>query len=231
MRSDSKLLPGSAAVETIFRDAGKDLTAGQLLQLEEFVRVLLAWNTKVNLISRKDEEHIWRNHILHSLSAVLLCELPSHGTYLDIGTGGGLPGLPLAILLPQAEFVLCDSITKKMNAVRNMTEVLGLGNVRCIISRVEELGRENNWRESFDVVLARAVTRLPDLVRWSSPLLLSRPASRLIVWKGGDTTEEETEAHRVPTVREVTITGFERFADPYFFEQGKKIITVRFKIL
>jgi 16S rRNA (guanine527-N7)-methyltransferase len=227
--SDSPAHTGSAYVADVLRTAGIVVTAQQSEQLEAHAAMLLEWNAKVNLISRKDVEHVWRNHILHSLAALAIAHLPDGGIVLDLGTGGGLPGLPLAIMLPRARFVLCDSIVKKIAAVRAMADALGLPHTECIVARAEDLSRDPARAASFDVVLARAVTRLPDLVRWSRPLLKRRPDARLIAWKGGDVAAEVSEALRIAGVDSINVEGFDSIAEPYFVAQDKKIITVEFR--
>jgi 16S rRNA (guanine527-N7)-methyltransferase len=220
---------GPEAVAGILRAAGCPVSAEQTALLAAHASLLLEWNGKLNLISRKDADHLWRNHILHSLAVLVLERLPDKGTIMDLGTGGGLPGLPLAIMLPRARFVLCDSIAKKIRAVQSMAESLGLRNVECLTSRVEDLHRDT-YARGFDAVLARAVTRLPDLVSWASPLLRPAESSRLIVWKGGDVGEEIREARDIAGVREIAVTSFERVGVPYYVEQEKMILTVSFDL-
>jgi 16S rRNA (guanine527-N7)-methyltransferase len=166
-----------------------DEEAGRRLQ--EYVQRLLEWNRKVNLVSRKDEENIWGAHILHSLSLLFVVDLAQGLSVLDLGTGGGLPGVPLAIVRPDLRFTLLDSTRKKVAAVEEMVEGLGLGNVRVEWKRAEDLAHGVR----FDVVVARGVAPLSDLVTWSVRLLDSRsPAGELICYKGGDLAEEIRDA-------------------------------------
>jgi 16S rRNA (guanine527-N7)-methyltransferase len=219
---------GSAYVDRMLRAAGIHANEHQRALWDALVATLLEWNARVNLISRKDVDQVWRNHILHSLAVLAIAPLPAHGRILDLGTGGGLPGVPLAIMLPEARFVLCDSIGKKVNAVRAMTEALALPNTECVTARAEELADSAAYRASFDVVLARAVTRLPILAQWARPLLKREPGALLIAWKGGDLTDELEQTRRVPGVRSVATRGFERLPEPYFETQEKHLIIVEF---
>lgn len=206
---------------------GHPPTAEQAAQLERFVAMLRDWNTRVNLVSRKDEDAIWRSHVLHSLAALTLPELPPEGRFLDIGTGGGFPGLPLAIMLPRASFTLCDSIGKKIRAVEDMAAQLGLERVRCVHSRVEDLPGAHGG-EGVDVVLARAVTRLDTLAGYARPLLDWRGPRLLLVWKGGDITAETEAARQVSGVARIDVQPIEMPGESYFLEEDKKLAKVWF---
>jgi 16S rRNA (guanine527-N7)-methyltransferase len=175
--------------------------------LRRYVRLLRDWNAKINLISRRDEENIWWSHILHSLS-ILFFVTPGEGMrLLDLGTGAGLPGIPLAILRNDVHITLLDSTRKKIAAVQDMVGQLGLPNVRAEAGRAEELAGKSGWSGVYDIVVVRAVAPLEDLVRWSKPLLrgtkgrevehrLSVPAGRslttplVVALKGGNLADE-----------------------------------------
>jgi 16S rRNA (guanine527-N7)-methyltransferase len=145
-------------------------------------------NRQVNIISRKDMEHLEERHILHSLAISMLVRFAKGARIIDAGTGGGFPGIPLAILFPEASFMLVDSIGKKIKKVQEICQVLELQNVHAVQERVEKL------RTSCDFVVTRAVTSLPRMHRWTDPLI--RPGSEsslpngLIALKGGDLKEE-----------------------------------------
>jgi 16S rRNA (guanine527-N7)-methyltransferase len=197
-------------------------------RLSAFVALLRDWNSRINLISRKDEEQIWRNHILHSLAVLITPGLPRKGAMLDLGTGGGMPGIPLAIMLPDVRFTLVDSIAKKIRAVEEIVIRLELANVSLHVGRVEDDDLLRKCQGKIDVVLARAVTRLPALARWSAPLLRRDGVRKLIVWKGGNLAEEITEARRhgrVDNIRELPIVVP---GESYFEREEKKIIEVHF---
>lgn len=207
MSTDQSLLDSSFRLSRICRDNGLPLSNDQVDLLRRYVELLREWNAKVNLISRRDEENIWWSHILHSVS-ILFFLTPGEGMrLLDLGTGGGLPGIPLAILRNDLHIVLLDSIRKKTAAVQDIVGRLALTNVRVETGRAEELHGKSEWAGAFDIVVVRAVASLEDLVRWSKPLArsgkgelvehrLPLPAGRalstplLVALKGGDLGEE-----------------------------------------
>ena len=145
--------------------------------LEHYVELLLDWNSKINLISRRDEENVWYAHILHSISPLFLVEIPANSKIIDLGSGGGLPGIPLAILRPDLRMALLDSIRKKTTALEGIVGELGLTNVNIVTGRAEEVCRWEGLAGAFDIVVSRAVAPLKDLVKWSRPFLVSRPFS------------------------------------------------------
>jgi 16S rRNA (guanine527-N7)-methyltransferase len=164
-----------------------DKQLGQFRQLEGLYR---QWNEQINVISRKDIDALYEKHVLHSLAIAVLCNFDSGTEVVDIGTGGGFPGIPLAIFFPEVKFTLVDSIGKKIKVVQEVAAGIGLENVTAIHSRVEELkGR------SFDYAVSRAVAPLGDLWRWVGPFIRRGQKSDelpngLICLKGGDLTEE-----------------------------------------
>ncbi len=184
------------------------LSGEQLALLENYVDLLVDWNSKVNLISRSDIGNLWFRHILHSLSILLLVAIPQNLKVLDLGSGGGLPGVPLAIVRGDLKVTLLDSIRKKVTALRDIVSTLGLTNVAIIAGRAEDITHDDH--DGFDLVVARAVGPLADLVGWSSRLvrkksslpevlhtkglsLSSKQSFRLpclLALKGGDTEHE-----------------------------------------
>lgn len=205
--------------------AGVEITPTQLQRLEEYVYALIDANKKLNLISRKDETDIWRNHILHSLSLLAVALLEPHWEFLDFGTGGGLPGVPLAILLPEARFILCDSIRKKVLVVEEIVSKMELENVQCITARVEELS--DRYRNRVNGVLARAVTKLDALVHQSRHMI--EPGGVLFAWKGGDISSEIQQARRISSVLSVETIPIRFDKEPYFEREEKKIVRVILK--
>lgn len=203
----------AVCVSTLFETNGLVLTPGQVDALLEYRRLLLSWNEKINLVSRRVTDDFFLRHIVGSVSFLFRHPLHPRSTLVDVGTGGGLPGIPLAIIYPGARVLLVDSILKKIKAVTQISADLGLSNVSTLCSRVEELNPETTGK--FDYVVARAVTGATRLVTWCSPLLSapgpgstaeplpshdgaeratrSVPKGSYIFLKGGDLTTELSE--------------------------------------
>ena len=146
------------------------------------------WNSKINVISRKDIDNLYEHHVLNSLAIAKVLPFQPHTEILDVGTGGGFPGIPLAILFPECRFTLIDSIGKKIKVAQEVATALGLTNVECIQERAEEEKRK------FDFVVSRAVMPLPDLVRLVQKNVSNKQRNAvpngLVVLKGGDLREE-----------------------------------------
>ena len=146
------------------------------------------WNSKINVISRKDIDNLYEHHVLHSLAIAKVLPFQPHTEILDVGTGGGFPGIPLAILFSECRFTLIDSIGKKIKVAQEVATALGLTNVECIQERAEEEKRK------FDFVVSRAVMPLPDLVRLVQKNVSNKQRNAvpngLVVLKGGDLREE-----------------------------------------
>ena len=157
-----------------------ELSAVQLKQLEQLLPLYTEWNEKINVISRKDLENFYERHVLHSLSIAKIISFEKGETVLDIGTGGGFPGIPLAILFPETTFILTDSIAKKITVVNEVVKALQLENV---ITKVE---RAENIRQDFDYVVTRAVAKMSDLLYWSK----NKHPKKIIALKGGDLKDE-----------------------------------------
>ena len=161
-----------------------NLSAPQLEKLARYAHWLEEKNKHINLISRKDTSQIGLHHICHSLVLTHSLELKSGMKVLDIGTGGGLPGIPLAICYPEVEFHLIDSIMKKVKAVEEAASHLELSNVGCSQLRAEAV------TDKYDIIVSRAVARLKKLWNWSRPLLNGKKHNALLCLKGGDLKEE-----------------------------------------
>ena len=174
-----------------------DFTSLQLEQLEALSTLYKDWNEKINVISRKDMDGLYEKHVLHSLSIAALFEFQKGTRIVDLGTGGGFPGIPLAIFFPDVDFLLTDSIGKKLKVVESVAQSIGLKNVTVRHTRTEAIKDKK-----FDFVISRAVAPLKDLWSWSLPILKAKgqgtPAMAgdekifggLICLKGGDLTEE-----------------------------------------
>lgn len=162
-----------------------DLDPKQRQQMEALYPLYSAWNAKINVISRKDIDELYLRHVLHALSILKFADFSQVRSVLDIGTGGGFPGIPLAIMLPGTEFHLVDSIAKKIQVVAAVAEGLGLQNVQAENARAEQI------HGKYDVVCCRAVTRLSEFYGWIKKNL--KPDSEVICLKGGDLSEEIAE--------------------------------------
>ncbi len=191
-------------------------TPQQLKQFQELETEFRAINAQINLVSRPDMDHFTERHILHALALAKVVTFPSGSTVLDVGTGGGLPGLPLAIAFPEVRFHLVDSIGKKIRAAQYLAGALGLHNVVAEQARAEEL------RGKYDFVVSRAVARLAALHPWIKQRFKAQPArgAGLYCLKGGDLQEEIDESGL-----KATVTDLSRFFEEEFFET-KKVVFV-----
>lgn len=191
------------------------LSSSQISLLEHFFLLFQKWNQQVNLISKKDIVNFWERHLLHSLSIGKFIQFSKGTTVLDLGTGGGLPGLPLAILYPDVKFTLVDSIHKKIKIVEKMVEELKLTHVSCKTLRIEE---EQGY---YDFVLTRAVAKMDTLKQWVKPILSKKSfnirENGLIALKGGILSEELINS---PTASVTSISNY--FTEPFF--ETKQIV-------
>ena len=215
---------------------GLEVNDEKLKLLARYADLLLEWNKKINLISRKDEANIWTAHLFHAVSPLLFLKLPADATVLDLGTGGGLPGIPIKILQPELCITLLDSTKKKIDAVTDMVQQMELANVRTVWRRAEELAQTEEYCHTVDIVIARAVAPIKDLVKWSLPFLSERNTKTtsnvatpvLIALKGGDLQNEigEIQNHkRIKNIRIIDL-AFKNLDVPEL--QDKKIIVVEF---
>ena len=195
------------------------LSPRQIEQYERLGKLYAEWNSRINVISRKDLEHLYTRHILHSLAIAKVCRFEPGAKVVDIGCGGGFPSVPLAIMFPETEFVGVDSIGKKIRVVEGITEGADIKNLRAINSRAEQLG------EKFDYVVSRAVTEMARFMPWAWPLLRkgtdkgSLPNGVLYL-KGGDLAEE-----LALTRRRWDIYDIRTMFDDEFFETKKVVYT------
>tara|TARA_B100000003_G_scaffold191157_1_gene189785 strand:- start:6087 stop:6713 length:627 start_codon:yes stop_codon:yes gene_type:complete len=172
----------------IILDQFPDLNEKQITQLSSLKNIYETWNSKINVISRKDIENIYIRHILHSLSIAKFIKFKRDATILDLGTGGGFPGIPLAIIFPDSNFILVDSIRKKIAVVDEVVKELGLKNINSQWSRAEDLDY------SYDFLVTRAVAKLPTLINWSKGRFNNYSfhdiENGIIALKGGDIDDE-----------------------------------------
>ncbi len=193
-----------------------ELSQQQLQQFSQLRELYFYWNERINLISRKDIEHLTEKHILHSLSIAKVIQFKPGTKILDIGTGGGFPGIPLAILFPEAEFYLVDSIGKKINVVKEIIQSLSLKNVTAEKLRAEEV------KGRFDFAVSRAVAPLTELLYWMRGKIIkknfNRLANGLLCLKGGDITEE------IKSIKNRTVIyNLSDFFEEEFFETKKLV--------
>lgn len=205
-----------------------DFTPAQLQQFQQLEGLYKEWNEKINVISRKDIDSLYEKHVLHSLSIAAVFQFQPGTTIIDLGTGGGFPGIPLAIFFPEVQFHLTDSIGKKLKVVNEVVSAIGLKNVTTQHTRTEEI-----QNRKFDFVVSRAVAPLRDLWRWSLPIIKARGQGQfaiadeekiyggLICLKGGDLTEEVKESGLHPIVWDI-----EKIFSENFFRQ-KYILSVK----
>ena len=194
-----------------------DLTDAQLDQLDAIAQTVWDWNQHINVISRKDPEVMLR-HVLHSLGIAKVMLFEPGSRVLDVGTGGGFPGLPLAVLHPETEFVLCDSIGKKIKVVQAAANAAGLNNVTALHARAEDV------EGTYDFVVSRAVTRMAGFLSWLDGKIKTDSVHPLpngvLYLKGGDLTEELSEVEASCQVTPLATW----FADPFF--ETKQVVHV-----
>ena len=195
-----------------------EITEKQLEQFELLFPLYQEWNEKINVVSRKDIENLMIHHVLHSLAIAKIIPFRPGTEILDVGTGGGFPGIPLAILFPEAQFTLVDSIGKKIKVVQGVSESLGLTNVTALNVRAEDVDQD------FEFIISRAVTRITPFYYWVknkvSPNHFHILRNGLICLKGGDLTEELVELGKKHKVFELSSL----FKEEFF--ESKKVVYV-----
>lgn len=216
--------------KAIIEERFPEVTAEQMEQFRQMDTLYRDWNSKINVVSRKDIDELYRHHVLHSLciAAYIKTEMPDvyerlrgEGPYsiaeplkiMDLGTGGGFPGIPLAVIFPHARFTLCDSIGKKITVATEVAKGLALKNVKTVNARAESLP------ETFDYIVSRAVTALDNFMPW----VKGKYNEGILYLKGGDLTEEIAKAHlRKGSVHIWPISGWT--SDPFF--ETKQVIFI-----
>jgi len=196
------------------------LTENQLHQFEKLQDLYQDWNSKINVISRKDIDELYTRHVLHSLGIAKVITFKPNTKILDVGTGGGFPGIPLAILFPEVDFYLIDIIGKKIKVVNEVATALGLKNVKA------EQMRAENVKQDFDFIVSRAVTNMPDFVSWVSGKIKKTNSNDLsngiLYLKGGDLTDE---LKNFPKATQYNLSDF--FKEDFF--ETKKVVHLPLK--
>jgi len=192
-----------------------NLPEDQLKQFEALEPLYRDWNAKINVISRKDIDNLYEHHILHSLAIPKVLHFEPGAEILDLGTGGGFPGIPLAIVFPEVQFTLIDGTRKKIKVVQEVAEALGLKNVTAKQERAEEMKNQR-----FDFVVSRAVAKLEQLIPWSNRLLKNKHQhalpNGLLTLKGGDIKAELAE---LPTHEYVEVFPLSDFFEESYYEE------------
>lgn len=195
-----------------------DLTSQQRMQFEWMGSLYREWNERINVVSRKDVDNIYTNHVLHSLGIAKVIQFKPGAVVLDVGTGGGFPGIPLAVMFPETHFHLVDSIGKKIHVVRQVADALGLKNVKA------EQVRAEYTKDRYDFVVSRAVTRMKEFYGWIQHKFRKESLHELdngiLYLKGGDLDEEMNELKR--PWREYLLSAY--FQEEFF--ETKKVVYV-----
>jgi len=195
-----------------------ELTSNQLDKFRQLEELYIEWNSQINVISRKDMEHFYERHVLHSLGIAKVMQFEPGSQVMDVGTGGGFPGIPLAIMFPETQFLLVDSIGKKIKVVKEVSETAGIPNVEAIQSRAEDV------KQKFDFVVSRAVTTLPDFIKWIENNIKKENRHSLkngiLYLKGGD-----LDAELAPLRNKCKVFNLSDYFDEAFFET-KKVVHV-----
>ncbi|MCC1483233.1 16S rRNA (guanine(527)-N(7))-methyltransferase RsmG [Winogradskyella immobilis] len=197
-----------------------NLTELQIQQFEALENLYKDWNSKINVVSRKDIDELYLRHVLHSLAIAKVMPFADGSSVLDVGTGGGFPGVPLAILFPNCQFHLVDSINKKLKVVNSVAEQLELKNIKTTHSRVEAIN------ETFDFIVSRAVTAMPEFTKWVKGKIKKDQKNQfkngILYLKGGDLKEE---LKQYTTVKIFPLTDY--FKEDFF--ETKKVVYLPLK--
>lgn len=197
-----------------------DLSEIQIKQFAALEELYKYWNAKINVVSRKDIDELYLRHVLHSLGIAKVIEFADNTSILDVGTGGGFPGVPLAIMFPNCRFHLVDSINKKLKVINVVCEAIELTNVRTTHSRVEAID------ETYDFIVSRAVTAMPEFTKWVKGKIAKKQRNELkngiLYLKGGDLTEE---LKQYTTVKAYLLSDY--FEEAFF--ETKKVIHLPLK--
>lgn len=217
--SENSTFRATMNAETVFTYF-PELTDDQREKFRMLESVYKDWNQKINVVSRKDIDELYLRHVLHSMGIIKVIQFLPGSKILDVGTGGGFPGIPLAIYFPEVEFTLIDAIGKKIKVVDEVVAALGLKNVRTVHGRVEDL------EDRFDFIVSRAVAAMPTFVHWVKGRILKKSRHALkngiLYLKGGDLSGELAS---FPKAQEISLSDY--FEDPFF--ETKKVVYLPLK--
>lgn len=197
----------------------ENLSTKQEEQLQQLLPLYTFWNAQINVVSRKDIDLLMERHVLHSLAIAKIVDFQKGTRIMDVGTGGGFPGIPLAILYPEVEFLLIDSIAKKIKVVNEVAQSIGLKNIKAVHGRAE------NVSQKFDFIISRAVTKMPAFIEWVkdkiNPICFNEFPNGILYLKGGDLTEEFSTVKQ--HYKEFDISDF--YSDEFY--ETKKVVYVQ----
>ena len=201
----------------------KNLSEKQIQQFSKLQELYEDWNLKINVVSRKDIDELYLRHVLHSLGIAKVMQFKAGAKVMDVGTGGGFPGIPLAILFPETQFHLVDSIGKKIKVVNEVVEGLGLQNVKTTHGRVEEV------KDTYDFIVSRAVAQMETFVRWNKGKISKKQnhdlKNGILYLKGGDLSEE------LKLYTSATIYDLPNYFEEPFFETKKVVhLGMKYKV-
>jgi 16S rRNA (guanine527-N7)-methyltransferase len=216
---------------------GLPVSEDQAAKLEAYRLLLVDRNRRVNLISRKDEENFYPKQVMNCVSFLFKTSLKRGARILDLGTGGGLPGIPIKILSPDVDMCLLDSIAKKTAAVLFISNELNLAKVEVVTGRAEELAKTHEFEGKFDYVISRAAGKLDELAKWSRGFLKGEephigdmiPVGTLIVLKGGDLVEELKHARNLKFVKSITVDEISFEGMDELDNKEKKLVLVNYR--
>jgi len=202
-------------LEIAFEQLNIETDVETIAKFEKYMKLVLDWNNKINLTAITDEADFIKKHFIDSVLCVDFEQVKKAGTFIDVGTGAGFPGVPLALIFPDKQFLLMDSVGKKIKVVSEMLEELGILNVKTVHARAEDLAHKKEYREKFDICVSRAVANLATLSEYCLPFV--NMGGAFISYKGSDIDDELKNANnaieklggQIVDVRKVTLSNFE----------------------
>jgi len=201
----------------------------QINQFESLLKLFISWNKKLNLSAIRDPQEIIIKHFIDSIYIIKFIDFTKITNIIDIGSGGGFPALPLAIMFPHLQITICDSVQKKITTVENICQKLKLENIKCIAARAEELGQNQKYREKYDLVTARAVASLPTLLEYLSPFC--KINNTIATFKKAEYQLELDSAHHAISLLSLKIDKIEKYQLPQTMGQRSIIFFNKIKKL